>query len=293
MRELSREENGSYVCTDVTEIQDGGSYIIVAAFDSDANGTIDGEDATMITSASYYNNCNPNWAISVELAALGGKEYQVVRVAVTPGSASAAGIRWNSGDLVMVVHSAASAPGEYANWMSKVAAMALRAGDIVTLADDWSTVTVVSAGELEDANEDGIPDRYGVAVDENGNYSFENAYGYTFSIDDVNGIIEGEDATLITNASDYNDCNPNWAISVALRQTGNTEYEVIKVAVTPGSAPAAGIDWNDCDMVMVVHSASSYPGDYANWMSKVAAIALHAGDIVTVSDDMSTVTVNR
>ena len=43
VKELSKEENGSYVYKDVTEIQDGGSYVIVAAFDSDANGTLDVE----------------------------------------------------------------------------------------------------------------------------------------------------------------------------------------------------------------------------------------------------------
>lgn len=282
---VSTDKNGNY------SFENAYGYVFTI---DDVNGTIEGEDATIVTSSSYYNNCNPNWAISVEFASLGGNEYQVVRVAVTPGSASAAGINWNSGDMVMVVHSASSAPGDYANWMSKVAAMALHAGDIVTVADDKSTVTVVSAGELVDANEDGIPDSYGVTVDAKGNYSFENAYGYTFSIDDVNGAIEGEDATIVTSASYYNNCNPNWAISVELASTGNAnEYEVVQVVVTPGSASAAGIDWNNTDLVMVVHSAASAPGDYANWMSKVAAMALKPGDIVTVSEDMTTVTVNK
>ena len=38
-------------------------------FDIDyVNGTIAGEDATMIDNADSYASCNPNWAISVALA---------------------------------------------------------------------------------------------------------------------------------------------------------------------------------------------------------------------------------
>ena len=136
-----------------------------------------------------------------------------------------------------------------------------------------------------------IPDSYGASIDEDGNYSFENAYGYVFEIDDVDGTIDGEDATLITTASAYESCNPNWAISVQLRPTGNAnEYSVVKVVETPGSAANAGISLASGDVILVVHSAGSKPG-YTNWMSKVAAIALKEGDIIEIATDNKTATV--
>jgi len=282
---VTTDENGNY------SFENAYGYV----FDvDDVNGVIEGEDATLVTSASSYSACNPNWAISVELAPVGGNNYQVEKVAVTPGSVAGAGITWNAGTMVLVVHSASSRPGDYANWMSKVAAMALQPGDILTVSADKNIITVISAGEPVDADGDGIPDDCGVSVDSDGNYSFDNAYGYIFDIDDVNGTIDGEDATIVTSASYYNNCNPNWAISVELAAMGNTnEYEVVKVVVTPGSAAAAGITWDAGDIVLVVHSASSRPGDYANWMSKVAAMALNTGDVVTVSEDCSYVVVNK
>jgi len=318
------------------------SYGYVFEID-DVNGTIDGEDATLITSASAYSSCNPNWAISVQLRPTdAANEYEVVKVVECPGSASAAGITWQSNDVILVVHSAASYPGIYENWLSKIAAVALNEGDIIEIASDNSTATVISAGEQEepveptepevtepevtepevtepevtepevtepeetepeitepeetepadpDADGDGILDCYGVTI-EDGIYIFDNSYGYVFDIEDVNGTIEGEDATIITNSSSYSSCNPNWAISVQLRPTDEENiYQVVKVVECPGSASAAGISLQSGDVIMVVHSAASYPGDYANWMSKIAAVALKTGDFLEIASDNSTVTV--
>ena len=145
--------------------------------------------------------------------------------------------------------------------------------------------------ESIDADRDGIPDSYNPSKDASGNYTFENAYGYEFDIDGVDGVIGGEDAYIITTDDAYAACNPNWAISIQLRPTGNAEeYSVVRVAITPGSADAAGIALQDGDIVMVVHSAGSQPG-YSNWMAKVAALTLEAGDIVKVASDYSSVTV--
>ena len=143
-----------------------------------------------------------------------------------------------------------------------------------------------------DLDKDGIRDSYLPSIDDEGNYVFDNAYGHTFKIDDVNGSIGGEDATLITSASAYESCNPNWAISVQLRPTGNDgEYSVVKVVTTPGSAAAAGITLEDGDVILVVHSADSKPGTYANWKSKVAAIALKEGDVLSINDAQTSATV--
>ncbi|MBR6595234.1 MAG: hypothetical protein IKK72_01490 [Oscillospiraceae bacterium] len=158
------------------------------------------------------------------------------------------------------------------------------------------TLQIYASGEVEpdpnDQNNDGIPDSYLPSVNDEGEYVFDNAYGYTFNIDDVNGSIGGEDATLITSASAYESCNPNWAISVQLRPNGNdNEYSVVKVVTTPGSAANAGIELADGDVILVIHSADSKPGSYANWMSKVAAIALKEGDVLSINDAQTTATV--
>ena len=153
--------------------------------------------------------------------------------------------------------------------------------------------TTTEYDDSNDQNHDGIPDSFNPTKDDEGNYTFENAYGYEFDIDGVDGTIAGEDAYIITTSTAYESCNPNWAISVQLRPTGNAnEYKVVKVVVTPGSASAAGITLEDNDIIMVVHSASSAPGSgYANWMDKVAAMALKEGDVVNVASDYSSVTV--
>lgn len=146
----------------------------------------------------------------------------------------------------------------------------------------------------EDLNSDGIPDKYEAYIDSDGNCVFGNSYGYEFEIDYVNGVIKGEDATIITSSTYYSSCNPNWAISVQLRPTEKENvYSVVKVVVTPKSAANAGLVWEDGDIVMVVHSQSSKPNLYENWMSKVAAVALKEGDILTVSTDKTKVTVNE
>jgi len=155
------------------------------------------------------------------------------------------------------------------------------------------TFQIYAAPEYDesiDADRDGIPDSYNPSKDDNGDYTFENAYGYEFDIDDVDGVIDGADATIITTADAYAACNPNWAISVQLKSTAtDNEYEVVKVVAGSGSADT-GINFDDGDIVMVVHSAGSQPGN-SNWKDKVAAMALKEGDLVNVASDYSSVTV--
>jgi len=141
-----------------------------------------------------------------------------------------------------------------------------------------------------DADGDGIPDSFG-AYQENGIYILDNCYGYVFEIDDVNGTIDGEDITLITTQTAYESCNPSWAISVQLRPTDDGSYEVVKVVECPGSVSAAGITLQTNDVVLVVHSAASCPGDYENWLSKIAAVALKEGDIIEIASDNTTAAV--
>lgn len=158
----------------------------------------------------------------------------------------------------------------------------------VPVASNLSDMVLPEVASVVDSNNDGIPDSYHPSVDSDGNYVFSNAYGYVFNVDDVNGVIDGEDSTIITTTSAYNVCNPIWSVSVHLRPDGDN-YKVVNTVSSPGSVNAAGITLQDGDIILVVHSAASYPG-YDNWMDRVAAAALKPGDLVSVSEDYSSVT---
>ncbi|MBR4053221.1 MAG: discoidin domain-containing protein, partial [Clostridia bacterium] len=127
---------------------------------------------------------------------------------------------------------------------------------------------------------------------DNGNAYVEVPYGYTWYIDDVNGTIGGEDATICTTQDAYNACNPNWAITIyAAKQADGTYVAQKDAIVTPGSAAGAGITIGEGQIAIVVHSSSSNPDSgYANWQAKVVAMSVKAGDIFEVAEDFSTVT---
>ncbi len=119
---------------------------------------------------------------------------------------------------------------------------------------------------------------------EDGNWTFDNAYGYTFDLD-ADGHINGEDNIVVTTPEAYAGCNPNWAITVHLKPAGDL-YEVINVIVSPGAG--ATLDLANGEIALIAHSSASN-GDgenakYTNWTDKVAAMALKAGDKVKVSD---------
>ena len=125
---------------------------------------------------------------------------------------------------------------------------------------------------------------------EDGNWTFDNAYGYTFAINPEDKKIGGEDNALIETVDEYNACNPNWAISVLLKPAGDL-YEVVTVVATPGTAAAGiekGIVIENGNIVLVAHSAYSHE-EGANYEGKLCALALKAGDKVKVADDKSSV----
>ena len=122
---------------------------------------------------------------------------------------------------------------------------------------------------------------------DDGNYTFDNAYGYVFNIGSVNGKIGGEDVTLITTADAYNASNPNWAISVLLAPT--SEANVYEVALAPVDCPQSaaggiekGINFDNGNICLIAHSAYSNPNG-ANWEAKLAAMALKVGDKITLA----------
>lgn len=133
-------------------------------------------------------------------------------------------------------------------------------------------------------------------VDDAGDYIFDNAYGFVFNINYVDGTIAGEDNTLITNSTAYASANPNWAISVFLVET-ETEgvYAVQSVVATPAATEGWDINsiWPaDTDLCLIAHSSYSNPNG-TNYQAKCAAVALEAGDLIAINAAQTTATVSN
>lgn len=106
------------------------------------SATATSETAKLINTSDDYNTELYKWWVKVELASENGK-YKVVQT-VKPGEEK--NFNWNNGNIVMAVHSGGSHPG-YSNWVSKVAAMALKPDDTLTLSEDGATVTVAASSD--------------------------------------------------------------------------------------------------------------------------------------------------
>ncbi len=134
--------------------------------------------------------------------------------------------------------------------------------------------------------EDGqINDPADTNPDDGQNLKFDNAYGFTFTLDS-DGKINGEDNIVVTTSEAYLGCNPNWAISVLLKPAGDL-YEVVTVVMNPGDVATNGlpeaINFDNGNIVLVAHSSYSHAAG-ANYASKLCALALKVGDKVEVSD---------
>ncbi len=119
---------------------------------------------------------------------------------------------------------------------------------------------------------------YTVGAD--GNAVYDTAVGYVFDIEDVNGTINGEDATILTSADGLANCGV-WAIWLVAEKVEGTEaYKAItNGAAMGGAAPVVTLE--DNQIIVVVHSSSSNPNDadsYPNWEDKVACLAIKTGD---------------
>ncbi len=127
------------------------------------NGTIAGEDATIVTSAEKFAASNPLYAINVALKKIADNKYEVINVIETPlnNDAAALGLDFSNGNIVMIIHSASSNPADkekYANWQAKVVALALKEGDTVTfdgiaLTKDGATTGTVFVDIPEGGND--------------------------------------------------------------------------------------------------------------------------------------------
>ena len=122
-------------------------------------------------------------------------------------------------------------------------------------------------------------------IGEGGNAVYDTAVGYVFDIEDVNGQITGEDATVLTSAAGLEKCGL-WAIwFVAEKIDGVDAYRAITDgAGMNGASPSVTL--KDNQIIVVVHSSSSRPTDaetYPNWEDKVAALAVKTGDCLVLS----------
>ena len=122
-------------------------------------------------------------------------------------------------------------------------------------------------------------------IGEGGNAVYDTAVGYVFDIEDVNGQITGEDATVLTSAAGLDKCGL-WAIwFVAEKIDGVDAYK----AVTDGTGmngASPSVTLKDNQIIVVVHSSSSRPTDaeqYPNWEDKVAALAVRVGDCLVLN----------
>ncbi|MBO5734927.1 MAG: discoidin domain-containing protein [Clostridia bacterium] len=123
---------------------------------------------------------------------------------------------------------------------------------------------------------------------EDGNYTCGVPYGYTWTVNYVDGKIGGEDVTVCTTDDAYKACNPNWAITVLLEKQADGTYVAVQDAVvTPGNADKVTVGENQ--IALVAHSAYSNPNG-TNWQGKVVAMSVKAGDVFNVDLEGLTVT---
>jgi len=126
---------------------------------------------------------------------------------------------------------------------------------------------------------------------ENGNYTVDYPYGFTWDVDYENGTIEGEDVTICDSLDAYNNSNPKYAISLILEKQADGSYLAVQDAIVGnGSVPA--ITLGEGQIVLVVHSSASNPENeaYDNWLGKVVAMSVKTGDKFFVDTEAMTVT---
>lgn len=119
----------------------------------------------------------------------------------------------------------------------------------------------------------------------NGDAVYDTAVGYVFDIDDVNGAIEGEDATVITNNEALASIGSKWAIWFTAEKRSANIYEVITDGVAMGGT-APDVTLSEGRILIAVHSSTSNPAQadlYPNWEDKVAALAVKKGEFIAFS----------
>lgn len=121
-------------------------------------------------------------------------------------------------------------------------------------------------------------------IDANGNAVFATAVGHTFAIEDINGKITGEDATILTSIDGLANCGV-WSVYFIADRVSDNVY-VAASNGTPMGGTAPSLSLNDGQIIVVIHSASSRPTEadlYPNWKSCAVASAVHTGDYLVLS----------
>ncbi len=112
------------------------------------NGAISGEDSTISTSKEVFEKCNPMWAITIFLKKLGDNKYEALKSVFGEGGIPE--FTWAEDTIALTIHSATSDPKQadkYPNWEQKVAAVAVKAGDVIVL----NNVDLTKDGTCTDA----------------------------------------------------------------------------------------------------------------------------------------------
>lgn len=119
----------------------------------------------------------------------------------------------------------------------------------------------------------------------NGEYRCDVPYGYLWEVEDLDGTITGEDATICTTTESYENCNAKWAITIVLEELEDGTYVAVRRAIV-GEGNQYKITLEENQIAFVVHSGGSVPqnclGSYENWMGKVVACAVRKGDVFQV-----------
>ena len=125
---------------------------------------------------------------------------------------------------------------------------------------------------------------------DNGNCTADVPYGYVWFVDYVDGKIGGEDVTICTTDSAYKACNPNWSITILLEKQADGTYVAVQDAIT-GNGSVPGITLGEDMIALVVHSSASNDSNpaYHNWIGKVVAMSVKAGQVFEVAEDLSSV----
>ena len=119
----------------------------------------------------------------------------------------------------------------------------------------------------------------------NGEYRCDVPYGYLWEVEDLDGTITGEDATICTTTEAYENCNAKWAITNVLEKQEDGTYVAVRRAIV-GEGTVFKLKLEENQVAFVVHSGGSVPqnclGSYENWMGKVVACAVRKGDVFEV-----------
>ena len=245
----------------------GVSGIVVPA-SIDFYASADGETYEKIGSVSSFEGTAPQW-VGVELDTAVSAQY--VRFDMVGHVENDTGVFWFASELE--VYGAAASADE---------------PDSSEEAPSEDTSSEEAPSEPAKTYEDTL------VKGEDGNYSCEVPYGYTWTVNYVDGKIVGEDVTICTTDEAYKACNPNWAITILAELQEDGTYVAVQDAVaTPGNADAVTVGENQ--IAIVVHSAASNPDPdkdgktYANWKGKVVAMAVKTGDVFTINEDKTAV----